>query len=225
VSNWNQWVAAQGGDGTATLESVKVSQLSSYLEGYRYDLCQDSEAVAEERQCRESLLKTLHGWRPDNPSDDRYRRRVAWWKEMARDFLGELYSLRQVANAMSQRYFDGRQVLFPSKASDFARLVECIEELVEEYNQDFANKPGSRTGSSQQGLPAIKPPNLIDAAALETALSPLARQHSTIPGGYGPGRGLRRYRRKHSSLGNCGQAHLTPPMGNVSELLHFFGIN
>ncbi|HZA21209.1 MAG TPA: hypothetical protein VFA32_01140, partial [Dehalococcoidia bacterium] len=72
LSNWNRRVAAKGGDGTATLESVKVSQLSSYLEGYRYHLCQDSEEVAEEKRRRESLLEALRGWKPDSLSDERY---------------------------------------------------------------------------------------------------------------------------------------------------------
>jgi hypothetical protein len=179
LSDWNQWVEANGGNGMATLEGVMVSRLDSCLEGYRYHLCRDPEEESEEMRRRESLLETLRGWNPDSLSDDRYRRRVAWWREVAGDFLGELYSLRQVVDAISHRYFDGHQLLFPSKAGDFAKLVECIEELVEGYNQDFANEPGQRTGSPQEGLPA-KPPNLIDIAALEKAMSPGARQHSAF---------------------------------------------
>jgi hypothetical protein len=177
LSSWNRWVNDSQRNGTTTLEGVKVSHLCGYLEGYQYHLCRDLAEIAEERRRRESLLEALRGWKPGSRSDDRYRRRIAWWREMAGDFLGELYSLRQAAETISQRYFDGYQALFPSRAGDFAKLVKCIEELVEGYNQDFANEPEPRTGSSQQGLPVIKPSNLIDGAALEKAVSPGARQH------------------------------------------------
>jgi hypothetical protein len=179
LSNWNRWVDDSKRNGTATLDGVKVFQLSSCLEGYRYYLFRNSEEVAEERRRREGLLEDLSGWKPGSPSDDRYRRRVAWWREMAGDFLGELYSLRQMAYAISQRYFNGCQVLFPS-ASDFAKLVVCIEELVEGYNQDFAKELEPQAGSLQEGLPAVKPPNLINTDALEEAVAPAARQHTTF---------------------------------------------
>ncbi|HZA25841.1 MAG TPA: hypothetical protein VFA32_25140 [Dehalococcoidia bacterium] len=180
LASWNQWLAANGGDGAATLEGVKVSRLGSCLEGYRYHLCRDPEEAAEERRRRESLLKGLRGWKPGSASDDRYQRRAAWWSEMARDFLCELYSLRQAADGISQRYFDGHQVLFPSKASDFARLVNCVEELVEGYNEDFANEFGQETGPAPEGLESANPPSFIDNAALKEAVAPAARQHTTF---------------------------------------------
>jgi hypothetical protein len=99
---------------------------------------------------------------------------------MARDFLCELYSLRQVADGISQRYFDGHQVLFPSKASDFARLVNCVEELVEGYNEDFANGLGQYTGPALEGLEEADLPNSIGIAALEEAVARGARQHTAF---------------------------------------------
>jgi hypothetical protein len=113
-------------NGTATVEGVKVSHLCGYLEGCLYHLCRDSEEAAADKRRRESLLEALRSWKPGSQSDDRYRQRVAWWSEIARNFLGELYGRRSAADSISHRYFDGRQILFPSKASDFAKLVECI---------------------------------------------------------------------------------------------------
>jgi hypothetical protein len=170
LASWNQWLAANGGEGSASLEGVKVSCLSSYLEGYRYRLCWDSADEVEEKRRRESLLEDLRGWKPGSRSDDRYRRRLSWWREMAEDFLGELYCLRSAADTISQRYFDGRQVLFPSKAGDFAKLVDCMEELVEAYNEDCANEFGQET----------RLPNLIEIAALLEAVAPVARQHTAF---------------------------------------------
>jgi hypothetical protein len=180
LTSWNRWVNDSERNGTGSLEGVKVSRLSSYPEGYRYHLCPDPEKVAEERRRRESLLEDLRGWNPGSRSDDRYRQRIGDWRKMSERFLCEVYSLSQAAEAISQRHFDGHQVPFPAVAKGFVRLIGRLEELVEGYNQDFANEPGQRTGSSQEGLPAIKPPNLIDTAALETAVSPLVRQHSAF---------------------------------------------
>jgi hypothetical protein len=180
LSSWDQWVIATGAGEAVTLEGVKVSRLSSYLEGYRYHRCQNSAIETGEKRRRESLLRELRGWKPGSRSDDRYRQRVAWWSEMARDFLGELYCLRRAAEAISQCYFDGHQVLFPSKDSDFARLVNCVEELVEGYNEDFAREYAQKTSPALEGLEGASSPNLIDTLALEEAMVPAARQHTSF---------------------------------------------
>jgi len=180
LSRWNRWVAANDGKESARIDGVKISFLASYLEGYRYHLCRDSADEVEEKRRRESLLEDLRGWRPGSRSDGRYHRRIGDWKEMAERFLCEVYSLRQTADAISQRYFDGHQALFPSEVADFAKLVERIEKLAEWYNEDFANEPGQRIGSSQEGLPAVKPSNLIETTSLEERVAPAARQHTTF---------------------------------------------
>jgi hypothetical protein len=159
---------------------VKVCRLSSYLERYRYHLCRDSEEVAEERGHRESLLESLCGWKTGSRIGDRYRQRVVWWREMAGDFLGELYSLRQVADTISQRYLDGGQVPFPFVAEEFVRLIGCIEELVVGYNEDFAKESGHETNSALEGLPTVESSNFVDTAALEEAVAPGARQHTAF---------------------------------------------
>jgi hypothetical protein len=180
LTSWNRWVVANGGHCAANLEEVKLPPLISYLAGYRYHIFRDEKEMAEEKRRRERLLEDLRGWKPDSPIDDRYRQRVAWWSEMARDFLGELHSLRQVADAISLKYFDGRQLPFPAVAEGFARLVGCLEELVEGYNEDFANELGQYTGPAPEGLEAANPPSFIGIAALEEAVAPAARQHTAF---------------------------------------------
>jgi hypothetical protein len=177
LSSWNQWVADNGDGGVVRLECVKVGRFNCYLEGYRYRLCWDKDEVTEERRGRESLLLGLRGWKPGSRSDERYRRRIDAWKDMAQRFLCELYSLRQAADAISLRYFDEHQLLFPSGARDFAKLVECIEELVEGYNWDFASQYGQKTGPAPKGLPEVNPPDFINTADLEEAVAPGVRQH------------------------------------------------
>jgi hypothetical protein len=164
-----------GRNGTAALEGVKVSRLSSYLEGYRYFVCRDPEEIAEEECRREALLEDLLGWKPGSRSDNRYWRRVAWWREMAEDFLGELYSLRHATDAISQRYFDGGQVPFPVVAEEFIRLIGCLEGLVVEYNES-----SQETRSVRDGLEVAKSPNFIDTSALAEAVAPAARQHTAF---------------------------------------------
>jgi hypothetical protein len=180
LSSWNQWVATHAGDGMVRLGGVKVSRLSSYLEGYWYHLCEDEQELAEVRRRRESLLDSLRGWKPGTRSDERYQQRIGSWKEMARNFLCELCSLRQAADAIGQWYFDGHQLFFPSSAGNFAKLVECIMELVEGYNEDFAKESGHETNSAPEGLPTVESSNFIDTAALEEAVAPGARQHTAF---------------------------------------------
>jgi hypothetical protein len=129
LSSWNRWVAANQSYGTASLAGVKVSAISSYLEGCRYHLCRDVLEEVEERRWRESLLQDLRGWQPDSRADERYQKRIKDWKEMASDFLCDVYSLQQAGDAISQRYFEGRQLLFPAHGRSLARLVEVVEEL------------------------------------------------------------------------------------------------
>jgi hypothetical protein len=180
LSSWNRWVGANGGDGSATLESVKASCLTSYLEVYRYHLCRDSDDEMEEKRRRESLLQNLQGWKPGSRSDDRCCRRIGDWKEMAGNFLGELYSLLQAAETISQRYFDCRQLLFPSRATDFTRLGSCMEQLLREFNEDFSNTFGQETELGSEGLEAVNSPSIIDIAALQGMVTPPPQQQTTF---------------------------------------------
>jgi hypothetical protein len=150
------------------------------LDGYRYHPCLDWDEAAEEQRQRESLLLDLRGWKPGRRSYDRYHRRIGDWKEMAANFLCELYSLHQAADTISQRYFDGRQLLFPASASGFAKLVESMEELVQGFNEDFGYKCEQEVGPAPGSLDGAKPPDFIDIATVQQAVVPAVRQHTTF---------------------------------------------
>jgi hypothetical protein len=99
---------------------------------------------------------------------------------MAERVLCEVDSLRQAADAISQRYFDGHQVPFPAVAKGFVRLIGCLEEMVEGYNEDFANESGHETGQAPESLSEASSPNLIDTVALEKSVVPAARRHTAF---------------------------------------------
>ena len=76
VSDWNQWVDAEGREGAAILAGVTVGKLSGYSDNYRYHVCRDAEELADETSRRESLLDSLRpGW-PDSLEKERYLKRV-----------------------------------------------------------------------------------------------------------------------------------------------------
>jgi hypothetical protein len=173
-------VSTRGRDGEATLEGVKVSPTSSYLEVCRYQTCRDENEEAEERRRRESLLRDLRGWQQGSGSDQRYRRRIRDWKEMASDFLCDLYSRLQAADAVSQRYFHGRDLLFPAHTRSLARLVEVVEELVAGFNDGFASELVHETCLAPGGLDGARAPNSVDSTVLQEAVAPAAQQQTTI---------------------------------------------
>jgi hypothetical protein len=150
------------------------------MEGCRYHLCRDENEEAEERRRRESLLRDLRGWQPGSRSDKRYRRRVGDWREIASDFLGDLYSLQRAADAISRRYFDGRQLVFPAHGRSLARLVEVVEELAEGFNKDFANESVQETGLTPDEIEATSSRSAIDIVALKQAVAPAAQQHTAF---------------------------------------------
>ncbi|MFQ6028924.1 MAG: hypothetical protein ACE5Q6_15685 [Dehalococcoidia bacterium] len=68
----------------------------------------------------------------------RFWERVHNWKELARDFLLELYTLRQIIDSINQRYYEGQQVPFPKVAEGLDELVHHTERLVGLYNRNLA---------------------------------------------------------------------------------------
>ena len=138
VSPWNQWVESQGGEGMTTLAGVKAGKLNSYLDGYLYRVCGNPEELAEEVSRRESLLESVQAGKSDSSDDERFRQRVEHWKESALGFVPEIYTLRRAINAISQRYFDGQEALFPEVAEGFGQLLTLVEKLVDIYNEALA---------------------------------------------------------------------------------------
>ena len=60
------------------------------------------------------------------------------WKELAHEFLIELYTLRRVIFSVNQLFYGGQQALFPKVTQSFKELVGYIERLVDLYNRDLA---------------------------------------------------------------------------------------
>jgi len=87
---------------------------------------------------RQSLLESLWLNRPGSKAEDLFFERVRHWKELARDFLIELYTLRRVINSVNQLYYEGQQALFPQAAHGFEELIGYIERLVDLYDRDMA---------------------------------------------------------------------------------------
>ncbi len=85
---------------------------------------------------RRSLLGSLWINRPGSKAEERFFERVGHWKELAQEFLIELYTLRRVINSVNQLYYEGQQALFPQVAQGFGELVGYIERLVGLYNRD-----------------------------------------------------------------------------------------
>ncbi len=91
-----------------------------------------------ERRRRQGLLKSLELNRPGSQAEERFFERVRHWKELAHEFLIEIYTLRRVINPVNRLYYEGHQALFPQVAQGFEELVGYIEKLVDLYNRDLA---------------------------------------------------------------------------------------
>jgi hypothetical protein len=175
LSSWNEWVAGSGGEGKASLEGVQVSHLSSYLDSYSYRLQENMAKAEEARRRRESLLEPLRAWKSESSSNDQFQQRGASWKEMAENFLIEVYSFQEMAIAISQRYFSGYQVLLPLSVADFNRLIECIEHLAEGYNLAFDTKL-SQASSSLENPQKAPHQHLINTSAQRMEAMPVAQR-------------------------------------------------
>ena len=88
---------------------------------------------------RRSLLGSLWINRPGSKAEERFFERVGHLKELAQEFLIELYTLRRVTNSVNQLYYEGQQALFPQVAQGFEELVGYIERSVDLYNRDLAD--------------------------------------------------------------------------------------
>jgi hypothetical protein len=72
------------------------------------------------------------------------RRDVTRWQQEAKLFLEELHDLRLAVITIIQRYFDGRDLLFPALTEGLNYLVKAMEVLVEMLNEDLAPKKWAR---------------------------------------------------------------------------------
>ena len=177
VSQWNQWVEAQGGEGVVSLAGVKAGKLSCYLDGYRYRVCRNTAELAEEVTRRESLLASLQVGEQNGSDVGEFRQLVERWQESALGFLPEIYTLRGAINTISLRYFDGQEPLFPTVGKGFGQLLASVEKLVDIYNETLAGDIESlerlliETGDGQDESPLV-----IDLAGLIESVQGAARE-------------------------------------------------
>jgi hypothetical protein len=132
TASWNTWLDAKCAEGC--LAGVPVAQLTCYVDEHDYLLCPDGAEGRLER--RASLLSAL-----GKAGSPRTRREEVVWKDIAGLLLIKLYAFRQAVATISQRYFDGEEVLFPDLVRSLAELIEYTEELVATFNDEVAGKP------------------------------------------------------------------------------------
>lgn len=82
----------------------------------------------------------MRAGKPANSDDDRFRRKVEHWKDLALGFLPEVYALRGAIDSIIKRYFDGQQILFPSVAEGFDQMLALVEKTVCIYNEHLAGE-------------------------------------------------------------------------------------
>ena len=110
--------------------------------------------------------QVLHLGKPDG-IDNRFRQRVAHWRELAQGFLAEIYTLRQVIYSINSRYFDGQESLFPAVVNEFDQLSTLVEKAVDIYSDSLAAEPdylARLVVETKDGQD--EPPLTIDPAAL-----------------------------------------------------------
>jgi hypothetical protein len=66
------------------------------------------------------------------------RQEVTRWHEETELFLEELHGLRLAVMAISKRYFDGHELLFPALTEGLSYLVNAMEGPAEMLNEDLA---------------------------------------------------------------------------------------
>lgn len=178
TTSWNQWIGSQDG-GVATLTGVPVASLGCYMKGYSYHTGSD---VAEEIRQREQLLESMRGWRQ---KPERQAQMAQNWKNTFEMFLGELYAFQQAVASISQRYFDGHDVLFPDPARELAEVVGGTEAIVADLKQELERTgqqvvidlEAMRKGSGKDAAHRID--YLVDMAKAE-ALDRLGEQRAAI---------------------------------------------
>ena len=94
--------------------------------------------MAKELRKREKLLASLSAGKAGSDGESRPRGKAQQWREMAEDYLDELYALQVTFDSINQRYFESQHGLFPGSAHALPQLVEQAEKLVDLYNRDLA---------------------------------------------------------------------------------------
>ena len=171
VARWNQWVEEHGGEGAASFAGLKMGKLSSYLDGFRYNVCGNVKELDDEMAQRESLIESLQIRKLGRNGEDKFRPQVEHWRELALDFLREIYTMRKAIESINQRYFDGQQALFPPVAEGFNQLLTSLETAIDFFNEDLAGDAGrveallnDAGNGCRKSSPSVDPERLIENA-------------------------------------------------------------
>ena len=131
TASWNAWVEAK--KGKSELAGVPVERLECYVQEHDYLLCTDG---TEEQLKRRELLLDITG-KKESP---KVGEEIAFWKDMAGTLLLNLHGFQQAVTTISQRYFDGEEILFPDSVKSIADLTKYTEDLITSFNDQVIKK-------------------------------------------------------------------------------------
>ncbi len=132
TASWNAWGDTK--KGKRDLAGVPVARLECYVQEHDYLLCSDGSG---EQLKRRELLMDIAG-KKESP---KVGEEIAFWKDMAGTLLLNLHSFQQAVTTISQRYFDGEEILFSDSVKSLADLTKYTEDLVTEFNDRVAKEP------------------------------------------------------------------------------------
>jgi hypothetical protein len=137
--------------------------LGCYLEGYPYQICQDASEAETRLRMRLRMLERLSSWMLDDlhvamlngatlqnrgdgfwervsPMHSKpFKQSLREWKLRAEELLARLYALTRCISSISQRYFEGNEVLFPQQAGELEVLVRETERIVGVYHETLVS--------------------------------------------------------------------------------------
>ncbi len=131
TNSWNEWVDAK--KGKCELAGVPATRLECYVQERDYLLCNGG---TEEQLKRRELLWDIAGKKESSKVGEE----IVFWKEMAGTLLLNLHSFKQAVTTISQRYFDGEEILFPDSVKSIADLTKYTEDLITSFNDQVIKK-------------------------------------------------------------------------------------
>lgn len=127
--SWNKWVSDHGGEGVVAIAGVPVEDLQCYVGGCSYYSCPNG--TEEQHQQRERLLDGMRLWRR---KPERKAELIREWEFTVGKCLMEVYAFQQALTLISNKYFDGQQILFNDSIKDLAEVIKEAEKTVDNFN-------------------------------------------------------------------------------------------
>jgi len=130
MASWNRWIDSQEGGGLPLREYLWPGLKATPLTMPTIPAQMSSRRLANERHCSTACACGVQ-------KPERQAERVQDWKRSVEVLLRELYSFQDSLSSISQSYFDGHEVLFPTPFRDLAELVKETEAMVEDFNKEL----------------------------------------------------------------------------------------